>query len=201
MKVNKKISILLIIFIIIALLIFIVIKINKNSLSNNEDLSMVEQYLNDKYNMNLKIENYDYYDNGDLGINAGKHYVFKFKSVQGFDVYANLDYMPLEKENLKYLRLNITNLEKANELKKYIEENSGLSCKVTECRLIESENNYYTFKVELDSNTNYWIMGSIYNTTDNVENISVSNSLNKKYNLKDMENSQLNLLLNKIKNN
>ena len=35
----------------------------------------------------------------------------------------------------------------------------------------------------------------------NVENISVSNSLNQKYNLKDMENSQLNLLLNKIKNN
>ena len=199
MKVNKKICVLLIIFIIIALLIFIVIKFNKNSLSNNEDLSMVEQYLNDKYNMNLKIENYDYYDNGDLGINAGKHYVFKFKSVQGFDFYANLDYMTLEKENLKYLRLNITNLEKANELKKYIED-SGLSCKVTECRLIESENNY-SFRIELNNDSSYWIMGSIYNTINNAKDLSVSSSLMQKYNLEDTTNMELSLLLNNIKNN
>ena len=200
MKVNKKIFIS--VFMVIALLlIFIVIKFNTNDLNNKEDISMVEQYLNDKYNMNLRIEDYDYYDNGDLGINAGKHYVFKFKSIQGFELHANLDYMTLEKENLKYLRLNITNIEKANELKKYIEENSGLSCKVTECRLIESENNYYMFRVELDNNTNYWIRGSIYNTIENSKYISISSSLNQRYNLGNLENMQFDLFINIIKNN
>lgn len=42
---------------------------------------MVEEYLNDKYNMELKLKDYDYYDNGDLGINAGKHYTFNFKQI------------------------------------------------------------------------------------------------------------------------
>ncbi|MBQ9659123.1 MAG: hypothetical protein IJV31_10245 [Clostridia bacterium] len=198
MKVNKKIFISVFI-VIVVLLIFIVIKFNTNDLNNKEDISMVEQYLNDKYNINLRIEDYDYYDNGNLGINAGKHYVFNFKSIQEFELHAKLDYMTLEKENLKYLILNITNIEKAKELKKYIEENSGLKCKVTEYRIIESENNYYVFRVELENNSNYWIMGSIYNTIENSKDIIISSSLKQRYNLEDMENMQFNLLLNKIR--
>lgn len=200
MKVNRKKCILLIIFIVTALLIFIAIKFNTKDSNNKEEISMVEKYLSDKYNMPLKTEDFYYYDNGDLGINAGKHYEFKFKPIQGFELYAYLDFITLKEENLKHIDLNITNIEKANELKKYVEKNSGLSCKVTECRAVESKNNYYVFRVELENDNNYWISGNIYNTIEDAKGICPSTSLSQKLNLENAENIQFNSLLNQIKN-
>ena len=203
MKINKKI-IVIVVFIIIFILGLLLVKYFYGN-SNKDDLVMVEDYLNSKYNMNLKIKDYDYYDNGDIGIMAGEHYIFTFKSIDGFDLNARLDYMSLEKKNLNHLILNITDTEKANKLKKYVEENCNLKCKVTECRKIEEENNndYYNFKVELDNNSNYWIMGKIYDdfleNSESVNEVSTSTSLEKKYNLSSNHENFQNLL-NDIKN-
>lgn len=172
---------------------------------NKESLSMVEEYLNNKYNMELKLKDYDYYDHGDLGINAGEHYIFNFKPIEGLELYANLDYISLEKENLNYLRLNITDIDKANKLRKYIEENGGLNCKVTEYRLVEHESygKYYCFRIELDNNSNDWIMGNIYveENLENAKELNISNSLREKINLKNDNDISLIKILNIIKQN
>ena len=53
---------------------------------------------------------------------AGKHYTFMFESIDGFELNAKLDYFPLQKENLDYLSLNITNIEKSSELKNMLKK-------------------------------------------------------------------------------
>lgn len=202
MKINKKITIVIIIIILVALLISIFKHFYQNV--DKESLLMVEEYLNNKYNMHLKIKGYSYYDNGDLGIKAGKHYTFKFKSIEGFKLYAKLDYMKLDKEILNYLILNITDIDKAKELKKYIKENSDVNCKVTECRLVESENygKYYLFRVELDNNSNDWIMGDIYEEDfGDAKNLGMSDVLQEKINLKNIEDISLIEALKIIKQN
>lgn len=202
MKINKKITIAIIIIILVALLISIFKHFYQNV--DKESLLMVEEYLNNKYNMHLKIKGYSYYDNGDLGIKAGKHYTFKFKSIEGFKLYAKLDYMKLDKEILNYLILNITDIDKAKELKKYIKENSDVNCKVTECRLVESENygKYYLFRVELDNNSNDWIMGDIYEEDfGDAKNLGMSDVLQEKINLKNIEDISLIEALKIIKQN
>ena len=202
MKINKK---LILIFVLIGILIVLLLLMRyfyRNDNENKDNLFMVSDYLNSKYNMDLKIKDYEYYDNGDWGINAGKHYIFVFEPINGFELNARLDYLPIEKESLDHLILNITNIEKASELKKYVEENSNLKCKVVECRKVEKENNsnYYYFKVELDNDSNYWIIGKIYNQEnfEDVDGISISSSLEERYNLSNIDNVSFQSLLNEF---
>ena len=160
---------------------------------------MVEKYLSSKYNMNLEIIGCNYLDNGDIGIYAGKHYKFFFKPIDEFELNANLDYFQLNEENLVNIELNITNINKAKELVQYVEKNSELKCKVTECRVIKNDDNYYyLFSIKLDNNSNYRIGGKFNNTLDDVKEIYISESLKQDYNL---EYFKLKTMLNNIKNN
>ena len=202
MKKNKKILLILLLIVILIIGIFIgklIIRHLKGEI-NKEDLSRVEEYLSKKYNMKLKIKDYNYYDNGELGINAGLHYTFKFKEIEGFELNAKLDYQKLEKNNLESLRLNITNIDKAKELKEYVEKNCKLKFKITECRKVESEEDkdYYYFSIEIDNNSNYRISGKLPENQDieSARDIGVSTNLSEKYNIPNSENINFKILLN-----
>ena len=212
MKFDKKIAIPIIILIIIILILFGFICLKPNKHVNNkkpdtnelskEKLNMVEEYLSNKYNMDIKMKDYNYYDNGNEGINAGKHYEFYFEPIQDFELHANLDYLDLKKENLKHITLNITDINKAKELKENIEDKIYLKTNIKEYRLVESnDNNYYLFKIKLNDNKDYWIMGEIEEDISKARIISISSSLKEKYKIEDTGNLTLNEVLNKIKDN
>ena len=200
MKINKEILLIIILIVILTVGLLIgknIIRHFKGNISK-KDLQSVEKYLSEKYNMQLKIKDYNYYDNGPLGINAGLHYTFKFKEIDGFEMNAKLDYLKLEKNNLKGLQLNITNIDKAKELKNYVEKNCKLKFKINECRKVEREDdNDYYFSIEIDNNSNYKISGELQEN-QNIEsatNIQVSTELSKKYNVPNNENINFQILL------
>ena len=202
MKINKKILLIIILIIILTVGLLIgkiIIRHFKGDI-NKEDLLSVEKYLSEKYNMQLKIKDYKYYDNGSLGINSGVHYTFKFKEIDGFEMNAKLDYIKLEKNNLEELRLNITNIDKAKELKEYVEKNCKLKSKIAECRKVEKEdgNDYYYFSIEIDNNSNYKISGELQENQniESASHIGVSTALSKKYNVPNNENINFQILLN-----
>ena len=204
MKINKKILLIIILIVILTVGLLIgknIIKHFKGNI-NKEDLQSVEKYLSEKYNMKLKIKDYNYYDNGELGINAGLHYTFKFKEIEGFELNAKLDYQKLEKNNLEGLRLNITNIDKAKELKEYVKKNCKLKFKIIECRKVEREdgNNCYYFSIEIDNNSNYEISGELQENQniESASNIQVSTDLSKKYNVPNNENINFQILLNTL---
>ena len=203
MKINKKIILIFVLTLVVIVGVLFIKYFYEKDIKNKDDLLMIQNYLNSKYNMNLKIKEYNYYDNGDLGINAGKHYTFTFEPIENFEINAKLDYYLLEKENLNHLILNITNIDIASKLKNYVEENSNLKCKVTECRKVEVENDddYYYFRVELDNEFIYWIMGEIYDleNLENVSGLSISTSLIEKYELQNNDKIDFKSLLNYIK--
>ena len=210
MKFDKRIAIPIIILLIIILILlgFICLKPNKPVNNNKPDtndlskekLNMVEEYLSNKYNMDIKMKDYNYYDNGNEGINAGQHYEFYFEPIQDFELHANLDYLDLKKENLKHITLNITDIDRAKELKENIEDKIYLKTNIKEYRLVESnDNKYYSFKIELNDNKDYWVMGEIEEDISKARIISISSSLKEKYKIEDTDNLTLNEVLNKIK--
>ena len=127
---------------------------------DNSDLEMLERYLTNKYNKTFKVKDYSFIDNGDLGFYAGKHYSFTFAPIDGLDVLAYLDYFDLTEEYLEYLNLNITNIDRANELKSYVETNFELTCNIKEFQ--ESTDNYGYFQISFGNNDIYSISGKIY---------------------------------------
>lgn len=163
---RKKVIFILLIIIIIGLIYFCskhIYFFNDNYTEVNDfELKMVEKYLNNKYNLNLKIKNYEY-EYFDIGSNGGSHYYFYFEPIENIKLRAVLNYCPLKSENLKRIMLNVTNIDLAKEFEEYIEKNTGLSCEITELRLIEGDNkeDYYYFRVLLNKNENYWISGII----------------------------------------
>ena len=170
-------------------------------------LADVEEYLSSKYNMNLKISNYDKNDNENLGVVTGIRHTFTFEDIDGFELNAKLDHFELYKENLKYIILNITNTNKALELKNYVEERCLKNCKVNVCRKLptsededntNNENDEYTFVILLDYNNNYIISGNFIGKIENTKKLSVSNDLRSDYNLTNIGNISFDELLKKI---
>ena len=88
---------------------------------------MIEKYLSNKYNKSFKIRDYSFSDNVPIGIYAGKHYTFEFAPIDGLNVTGKLDYM-LTEEDLKYLILNITNIDNAKLRLSWGRENWALGC-------------------------------------------------------------------------
>ena len=176
---KKRMIIILIILLTIctiALVIFSVCQKKKNDISKNKtdfeiqgsglqiertDLEMLERYLSKKYKKAYKIKEYSFYDNGDIGINAGLHYTFIFDTIDDLNVTGNLDYYELNEENLERVELNITNVDKANKLKKYVEKKSGLSCDIKQFKEEEEKCDY--FYITLGNYENYSIKGKIDN--------------------------------------
>ena len=104
-----------------------------------------------------------------------------------------------EEKNIHQTKI-ITNEENlSNELKKFIEENSGLNCQVLRMEYYNSYESYYDFTVQLNNNENYWIEGEIYDTLENKKNcFIISDFLKQDYNL---EKLQFKAILNYIAEN
>lgn len=197
----KSIKKYILFFLLIIIFIIVIMAIRKFMLYSNNELVMVQKYLNDKYNMNLKIKDYDYYANGSIGINSGKHYTFKFEKIDGFALNAKLDYVELNKNNLDLIVLNITNVKKAKELRNYLRE-KGLNYKITDYRIIENSNegNYYYINIESNYNSDYSVSLHLAEgqSFKNAYYVNVSSSLKEKYNLEENNNIDFLDLLDKI---
>lgn len=168
---------------------------------NDFELKMVEKYLNNKYNLNLKIKNYEY-EYFDIGDNGGSHYYFYFEPIENIKLRAFLNYCPLKSENLKHIILNVTNIDLAKEFGKYIEKNTRLPYEITELRLIEGDNkeDYYYFRVLLNKNENYWISGTMKQEEnfEETENMQLSDNILYILELKKSTEDNLKDILEKI---
>lgn len=147
---------------------------------SKHDLEVVEEYLKDKYDMNLNIIDCDC-SNYDINSNDTIRYTFNFEDIDGFKIYAKLNDSPIKAHKLNKMTLNITNIDFAKQLRKYIEESTGLDCIVNMFSGIENsgQKNYYIFRVTFNNNDNYWIEGYIYED-ENIEqatSVNVSNSI------------------------
>ena len=80
------------------------------------------EWLKTTYGMNFELTDYDYYFYS-MGFNAGEHEHFRFKPIEGFDIHENHDTGYNVDQGL-----NITNIAKAKELKKYVEKSICLKC-------------------------------------------------------------------------
>jgi hypothetical protein len=167
-----------------------------NSLKvSQEDLNMVQDYLNNEYGINLKMIRYNYYDNDKK--NPSIHYTFEFESIDGISVCASLSSYYLSEETLSKIDLNITDIEGAKALKEKVETISDFSCNVV--YYYESIIYDYFFDITLEkNNTYYYICGGYYNGEYIIENIS-SNTKEEydlsEFNLKDYDNLTLDNVL------
>lgn len=195
---KKRIIISLIVIILIGVLVVIGIRVynGKNEYGitsiSNKEINMVEKSLKEKYNLNLTMTNCEYKDYGDLGYMAGEHYTFYFEDLDGFEMKATLDYNHLNKENLDKIVLNITNIEKAKELKTFIENNTGMECKILEYRELNGREGY-GFKLQLANNANYNIHGSLsgeYKMED-AQDLFVSPTLRDAFSIGDIKGMTL----------
>lgn len=202
-----------IVFIVICLVVLLAVAIGIKLILDNtigydssafaiskSDKEMVEKYLHDKYGLNYKMNKCTYMDNGDLGFNAGKHYVFYFDDIDGMSLNASLDYQVLSKESLNRISLNITNLEEAKELKQYIETKLNRTCTIEEYRYSETSNPSYSFKLHLDNNTNYIISGIKHGNSEigKANQLWVSQNLSTQHGLYNVNVLTLDQLLEKM---
>ena len=150
---------------------------------SDEDIKMLEDYLTENYQKPFKVVDYYYYDNGDLGINAGKHYSFEFEPIDGLEISGSLDFYGLSLENMNWFHLNITNIDKANELKSYVEANTNLVCKMKEFREIKAKPDYYDyFSFTVGNYDSYSVSGRLYleDTIDRAKELELSKELTNK---------------------
>lgn len=195
------------IVIVIIFLIFYIIRNmyffdDKYETVSDLELRMVEKYLNNRYNLKLKIIDYNYVY-FDKGFNGGSHYYFDFKPIGDIEIKATLNYEPLKNENLKDIMLNVTNIDLAKNFQKYIEEKTNLFCKLKEYRLVENEDkeNYYSFRILLNKDINCWIDGTINEDDEEYQRIisfSVSDKILNIVNLDDVRTNTFEDVLQRI---
>ena len=106
-KTNHHITILGIIVILLLVGFILFYFILKNTSTNN----MVENYVNEKYNLNLELQKAEKYVDS-YGITGGTYnYIFYFKDMDGFEykAYLNTGYSDkINNENLQNINLDNT---------------------------------------------------------------------------------------------